>query len=168
MFKNFVASITHNAISLIGTAIAVAALVLMASLFGMEILGLRGRAVPRDIDVPDPADDLRRRADPDSDRRGSLPPQARRRPEGTDDTPLLPVFDLNVKSTRRWMLIFSGCDDAEYRHCCGRDLQGRARHGVGGVLRPRVSLGHGARTYGARTVPALASCLCRVPHRSWR
>ena len=42
MFKNFLASITHNAISLIGTAIAVAALVLMGSFFAMELWGFEG------------------------------------------------------------------------------------------------------------------------------
>ena len=42
MFKNFLVSITHNVMSLIGTAIAIATLVLMASLFAMELWGFEG------------------------------------------------------------------------------------------------------------------------------
>ena len=42
MFKNFLASITHNSVSFIGTAIATAMLVLMASLFAMELWGFEG------------------------------------------------------------------------------------------------------------------------------
>jgi len=42
VFKNFFASITHNAISLIGTALALATLVLMASLFTMQQFGFEG------------------------------------------------------------------------------------------------------------------------------
>ncbi|NCF15287.1 MAG: cytochrome C [Gammaproteobacteria bacterium] len=107
MFKNFLASITHNAISLVGTAIAVAMLVLMASLFGMELWGFEGGPylgiltylilpmifVFGLILIPVGAVLYRRKL--------------RRTPEG-HDTPLLPVFDLNIKSTRRWMLVFLG------------------------------------------------------------
>ena len=42
MFKDFLASITHNVTSLIGTALAVASLVLMACLFTMEQFGFEG------------------------------------------------------------------------------------------------------------------------------
>ena len=42
MFKDFIASITHNVISLIGTALAVASLVLMGCLFAMEQFGFEG------------------------------------------------------------------------------------------------------------------------------
>ena len=42
MFRSFFASITHNAISLIGTALAVASLVLIASLFTMQQFGFEG------------------------------------------------------------------------------------------------------------------------------
>ena len=97
MFKNFLASITHNAISLIGTAIAVAALVLMASLFGMEFWGFEGGPylgiltylilpmifVVGLILIPIGAVLYRRRL---------------RRAEGGDDTPSLPVFDLNIQA----------------------------------------------------------------------
>ena len=105
MFKNFLASITHNAISLIGTAIAVATLVLMASLFGMELWGFEGGPylgiltylilpmifVFGLVLIPIGAVLYRRRL---------------RRATGKEDTPMLPVFDLNVSSTRRWVLIF--------------------------------------------------------------
>ena len=107
MIKNFLASITHNAISLVGTAIAVATLVLMASLFGMELWGFEGGPylgiltylilpmifVVGLVLIPIGAFLYRRRL---------------RRATGGEDTPLLPVFDLNVASTRRWMLIFLG------------------------------------------------------------
>lgn len=105
MFKNFLVSITHNAISLIGTAIAVAALVLMASLFGMEFWGFEGGPYLGILTylilpmifvvglalIPVGAVLYRRRL---------------RRTKGSEDTPLLPIFDLNIRSTRRWMLIF--------------------------------------------------------------
>ena len=95
MFKNFLVSITHNAISLVGTAIAVATLVLMASLFGMELWGFEGGPylgiltylilpmifVVGLILIPIGAVLYRRRL---------------RRATGGEDTPLLPVFDLNV------------------------------------------------------------------------
>jgi len=107
MFKNFLVSITHNAISLVGTAIAIATLVLMASLFGMELWGFEGGPylgiltylilpmifVTGLILIPVGAVLYRRRL---------------RRAPGGEDKPLLPVFDLNVKSTRRWMLILLG------------------------------------------------------------
>ena len=104
MFKNFLVSITHNILSLIGTAIAIATLVLMASLFAMELWGFEGGPyigiltylilpmifVFGLILIPIGAVLYRRRL---------------RRAPGSEGTPLLPVFDLNVKATRRWMLI---------------------------------------------------------------
>ena len=107
MFKNFLASITHNAISLIGTAIAVAALVLILSLFAMELWGFEGGPylgiltyliLPAIfafglILIPIGAVLYRRRM---------------RRTEGGEGTQLLPVFDLNVPTTQRWLLIFLG------------------------------------------------------------
>ena len=107
MFKNFLVSITRNAISLIGTAIAVASLVLMASLFVMERLGFEGGPyigiltylilpaifVIGLILIPIGALIWRRRV--------------QGMPEGAD-VPVLPVFDLNNAKTRKWLLIFTG------------------------------------------------------------
>ena len=107
MFKNFLVSITHNLISLIGTAIAVATLVLMASLFAMELFGFEGGPyigiltylilpmifVFGLILIPIGAILYRRRI---------------RKSPGGDGTQLMPVFDLNVQATRRWMLILAG------------------------------------------------------------
>ena len=42
MFKNFMASITRNAVSVGGTALAVASLVLISSLFVMGLIGFQG------------------------------------------------------------------------------------------------------------------------------
>jgi len=107
MFRNFLASITRNAISLIGTALAVASLVLIASLFTMEQVGFEGGPylgiltylilpmifVVGLILIPIGAVLWRRKMN---------------RMPGGDDTPLLPIFDLNVPNTRRWLLIFLG------------------------------------------------------------
>ena len=107
MFRNFLASITHNAISLIGTALAVASLVLIMSLFAMQQFGFEGGpylgiltylilpmifAVGL-ILIPVGAVIYRRKM-------SKMP--------GGEGTPLLPVFDLNVPRTRRWLLIFLG------------------------------------------------------------
>lgn len=107
MFKNFFASITHNAISLIGTALALATLVLMASLFTMQQFGFEGGPylgiltylilpmifVAGLVLIPTGAVLYRRKL---------------RKMPGGEETPLLPVFDLNVPHTRRWLLIFLG------------------------------------------------------------
>ena len=107
MFKNFFASITHNAISLIGTALAIASLVLILSLFMMEQFGFEGGPylgiltyliLPMIffiglILIPIGAVLYRRRM---------------RKTPGGEATQLLPVFDLNVATTRRWVLIFLG------------------------------------------------------------
>ncbi|NCF53002.1 hypothetical protein GWP57_15495, partial [Gammaproteobacteria bacterium] len=42
MFKNFLASITRNGLSIAGTGLAIASLVLIISLFFMEQLGFEG------------------------------------------------------------------------------------------------------------------------------
>jgi hypothetical protein len=107
VFKNFLASITHNAISLIGTALAVASLVLILSLFTMQQFGFEGGpylgiltylilpmlfAIGLAL-IPVGAVLYRRKL---------------RRAPGGEGAPLLPVFDLNVPTTRRWLLIFLG------------------------------------------------------------
>lgn len=105
MFKNFLSSITRNAISLVGTAIAVAALILIATLFGMEFWGFEGGPylgiltylilplifVIGLVLIPIGAVVYRRQLS---------------RTKGREQSQLLPVFDLNIQSTRRWMLIF--------------------------------------------------------------
>ncbi len=107
MLRNFLASITRNGISLAGTAIALAALVLIVSLFVMERLGFEGGPylgiltylilpmifVVGLLLIPIGAVLYRRRL---------------RRTPGGEGTPLLPVFDLNVPRTRNWVLIFLG------------------------------------------------------------
>ncbi|MDH3614427.1 MAG: NapC/NirT family cytochrome c [Gammaproteobacteria bacterium] len=105
MIKNFFASITHNAISLIGTALAVASMVLILSLFTMQQFGFEGGpylgiltylilpmifAVGL-ILIPVGAVLYRRKM--------------RKRPGG-EGTPLFPVFDLNMPHTRHWLLVF--------------------------------------------------------------
>ena len=104
MFKNFLVSITHNAISLIGTAIAVAALVLMGSLFAIKLWGYEGGPyigillylilpmifVTGLILIPIGAVFYRRKLSRESG----------------DEVPLMPVFDLNSQATRRWVMIF--------------------------------------------------------------
>jgi nitrate/TMAO reductase-like tetraheme cytochrome c subunit len=107
MFKNFLASMTHNAISLIGSAIAVATLVLMLTLFAMELWGFEGGPYLGILTylilpmifafglvlIPIGAVLYRRKM---------------RRSAGGEGTLLMPVFDLNLQSTRRWLLIFLG------------------------------------------------------------
>ena len=107
MFRDFFASLTRNAISLIGTAIALAALILMITLFGMEIWGFEGGPylgiltylilpmifVFGLVLIPVGVVLWRRKL---------------RRQPGGEDVSLLPVFDLNKPATRRWMLIFLG------------------------------------------------------------
>jgi len=107
MFKNFFASITRNAISLIGTALALASLVLIASLFMMEQFGFEGGPylgiltylilpmifVTGLVLIPIGAILWRRKM---------------ARSPGGQSTSLLPIFDLNVAHTRRWLLIFLG------------------------------------------------------------
>ena len=105
MVRHFLVSITRNGVSLIGTAIAVAALVLITSLFVMEKLGFEGGPylgiltyliLPMIfasglILIPIGSLLWRRKA---------------RRMSGGEGTPLMPVFDLNVPKTRRWLMVF--------------------------------------------------------------
>ena len=107
MFKNFFASITHNVISLIGTALALASLVLILSLFTMQQFGFEGGPylgiltyliLPMIfafglILIPIGAVLWRRKVS---------------RMPGAEATQMLPVFDLNVPHTRRWLLVFLG------------------------------------------------------------
>ena len=107
MVRNFVVSITRSTISLIGTALVVATLVLMLSLFMIEGFGFEGGPylgiltflvlpmimVIGLILIPIGALMWRRKMS---------------RMPGGEDTPLMPVFDLNVPKTRNWMLIFLG------------------------------------------------------------
>ena len=107
MFKDFFASITRNVISLIGTALAVASLVLMACLFTMEQFGFEGGPyigiltymilpmffVTGLLLIPIGALLYRRKL---------------RRLHGDQAMAAMPVFDLNKPETQRWTLIFLG------------------------------------------------------------
>jgi len=107
MFRNFLASITSNGISLAGTGLAIAAFVLIISLFFMEQLGFEGGPylgiltylilpmifVAGLILIPVGAILYRRKL---------------HRAHADEQTPLLPVFDLNVTSTRRWLFVLLG------------------------------------------------------------
>jgi nitrate/TMAO reductase-like tetraheme cytochrome c subunit len=107
MFRNFFASITRNGISLVGTALAIAALVLIVSLFLVEKLGYEGGPylgiltylilpmifIVGLVLIPIGSLLYRRKL---------------RRMPGGEDTPALPVFDFNNPKTRRWMLVLVG------------------------------------------------------------
>jgi len=107
LFKNFLSSITHNGISLVGTALAIVGLVLIVSLFVMEQLGFEGGPylgiltylilpmilVAGLILIPVGAVLYRRRL---------------RRTPGGESMPLLPIFDLNKPKTRHWTMVFIG------------------------------------------------------------
>ena len=107
MFRNFFASITRNGLSLFGTALAIASLVLIISLFVIEGMGYDGGPylgiltflilpmifVVGLLLIPLGALLYRR----------SL-----RKMPGGESIPLLPVFDLNKPKTRNWLLILTG------------------------------------------------------------
>ena len=107
MFKNFLASITRNGISLAGTGLAIASAVLIISLFFMEQLGFEGGPYLGILTylilpvlfvlglalIPAGAVLYRRKLS---------------RMHGDGQTPVLPVFDLNVPRTRRWLFILLG------------------------------------------------------------
>ncbi|MCP5090957.1 MAG: cytochrome C, partial [Gammaproteobacteria bacterium] len=107
MFKNFLESITRNGISLFGTGLAIAALVLIVSLFFMQQVGFEGGPylgiltflilpaifVVGLILIPVGVLLYRRRM---------------RRVPGGESMHTLPVFDLNEPKTRRWLLILLG------------------------------------------------------------
>lgn len=107
MLKNFLASITRNGISISGTALAIASIVLIISLFFMEQLGFEGGPylgiltylilpvlfVTGLILIPIGAILYRRRLN---------------RTHGDEHIALLPVFDLNQPKTRRWLFVLLG------------------------------------------------------------
>ena len=104
MVRSFIVSITRSRISLSGTALALAALVLMLSLFALEQFGFDGGPylgiltflilpmifVVGLILIPIGAILWRRKVS---------------RLSGGESMPLMPVFDLNVPKTRHWLLI---------------------------------------------------------------
>ena len=105
MLKNFLGSITRNGVSLAGTALALASIILIVSLFVIAQLGFEGGpylgiltflvlpalAIVGLIMIPIGNFMWRRKI--------------RKTPEG-QDLPALPVFDLNKPETRKWTLIF--------------------------------------------------------------
>ncbi|MGD2081631.1 MAG: NapC/NirT family cytochrome c [Chromatiales bacterium] len=107
MLRNFIASITRNGLSLFGTGIAIASLVLIVSLFVIEQIGFEGGPylgiltylilpaifVTGLILIPVGSMLYRRKL---------------HRLHGGEKAPLLPVFDLNSAKTRRWLLILTG------------------------------------------------------------
>lgn len=107
MIRNFLVSITRNGLSLAGTGLAIASLVLIVSLFFMEQLGFEGGPylgiltylilpmifVAGLILIPIGAILYRRKL---------------HRMQGDEKAPLLPVFDLNVTKTRRWLFVLLG------------------------------------------------------------
>ena len=107
MFKNFLASITRTGISLFGTALALAGLVLIVCLYFLEQLGFEGGKylgillylmVPMIIIfglilIPVGTFLHRRKLAKAAD---------------SGDVSALPVFDLNNTQTRKWLLIFVG------------------------------------------------------------
>ncbi len=107
MFKSFFASITQNAISLIGTALALASLVLILSLLLIQQFGFEGGpylGILTFLILPAlfalglfliPVGAVLRRR------------KLRKTPGGEETLPL-PVYDLNVPKTRHWLLIFLG------------------------------------------------------------
>jgi hypothetical protein len=107
MLKDFFSSITHNVTSLVGTALAVASLVLMACLFMMQQFGFEGGPYIGILTflilpvffllglllIPIGAMLHRRKL---------------RRMPGGEATESMPVFDLNKPATQRWILVFVG------------------------------------------------------------
>ena len=107
MFKNFLVSITRNGLSLAGTGLAIASAVLIISLFFMEQLGFEGGPYLGILTylilpvlfvlglalIPAGAVLYRHKL---------------RRVHGDAQAPVLPVFDLNVPRTRRWLFILLG------------------------------------------------------------
>ena len=105
MLKSFLGSITRNATSLAGTALALASIILIVSLFLMQQMGFEGGpylgiltflilpmlAIVGLIMIPIGNLMWRRKI--------------RKTPEG-EHVPALPVFDLNKPHTRKWTLIF--------------------------------------------------------------
>ena len=107
MFRNFLSSITRNGLSLFGTALAIASLVLIVCLFFIQHMGYEGGPylgiltfliLPMIFVVGLLLIPL-----------GSfLYRRSLRKMPGGESTPLLPVFDLNKPKTRNWILILTG------------------------------------------------------------
>ncbi len=107
MLRNFLASITRNGLSLLGTALALAGLVLIVCLFFMEQMGFHGGpylGILTYLILPAlvvlgliliPVGSLLHR-------------RKLSRMEGREDVTPLPIFDLNKPKTRRWLLVFTG------------------------------------------------------------
>ena len=107
MLKNFLASITRNGISIAGSGIAIASLVLMISLFFMEGMGFEGGPylgiltylilpvifVIGLVLIPVGALLFRRKLN---------------RMHGDEHMPKMPIFDLNSPKTRGWLAVFVG------------------------------------------------------------
>ena len=107
MVKNFLSSITRNGLSLFGTGLAIAALVLIVSLFVIHFVGYDGGPylgiltflilpmifVVGLLLIPLGAFLYRR----------SL-----KKMPGGEEAPLLPIFDLNKPKTRNWLLVLTG------------------------------------------------------------
>ena len=105
MLKNFLSSITRNATSLAGTALALASVILIVSLFVIQQMGFDGGAYLGILTflilpmlaivglIMIPVGNLlwRRKI---------------RKTAAGEDVPALPVFDLNKPQTRKWTLIF--------------------------------------------------------------
>lgn len=104
MLRNFLASITRNGISITGTGLAIASMVLMVSLFIMDLLGFEGGPylgiltylilpaifVFALILIPVGALLYRRKLN---------------RLQGDEQMPRFPVFDLNSPKTRGWLAV---------------------------------------------------------------
>lgn len=107
MLKNFIASITRNGTSFVGTVLALSGLVLIISLFFIQQLGFEGGpylgiltflVLPMIVVVGlimIPVGSLLHR-------------RKLRRTPGGEDIPALPVFDLNDAKTRKWVLVLFG------------------------------------------------------------
>ena len=107
MIRSFLASITRNGISFVGTAVAIAGLVLIVCLFFIQQLGFEGGpylgiltflilpmiTIVGLLMIPVGSYLYRRKV---------------RRMPGGEGTPALPVFDLNDAKTRKWILILFG------------------------------------------------------------
>jgi uncharacterized membrane protein len=163
MFKDFIASITHNVISLIGTALAVASLVLMACLFAIQQFGYEGGPyigilmyliLPMFFVlglalIPVGAILYRRKL---------------RKLHGKDTTELLPVFDLNKPHTQRWMLIFLGATIVNIVILASATYKGV--HYMESV--EFCGLTCHTVMHGTCTLPAFARQVCRLPYRPRR
>ena len=104
MIKNFFGSITRNATSFVGTALALASMILIISLFAIQQMGYEGGpylgiltflilpmlCILGLIMIPI----------------GNLMWRRKLRRAGGEDVPALPIFDLNSAKTRKWLLIF--------------------------------------------------------------